>query len=402
MRRTITDQLVRRAKAPMEGRLEISDKILPGFGLRITPLNSKTYFVTYRVKGSRQQHRLTLGDTHAKTLAEARSEAQAALAAAQSGVNPKLRRMADVQAHTAVDAQAEADQLATVARLFVERHVKPNLKSWRAIASMVEKKMIPAWGDRPIQSITRRDVVALVDFVGAKAPVMANRVGSVATKLFAWCVERGLMETSPATGMPRQFQEKSRSRVLTEAEIKAVWQAADALGYPGGSLTKLLLLTACRLREVACLTRAQIAGDAITLPETKSGRAHAIPITRQIKAVLVTMPKFPGEYLLTNAAGTRPMGAFSSVKEKLDGLSGVTDWTFHDLRRTCATGLAQLGIAPHVVEAALNHAGGEISGVAAIYNRYSYADEKRAALDQWGAEVMRIVRGGPRLKVVQA
>lgn len=402
MRRTITDQLVRRTKAPAAGRTEISDKILPGFGLRITPLDTRTYFVTYRVKGSRQQHRLTLGATHAKTLAEARSEAQAALAAAQAGINPKLRRAADVQTNTAIDVQAEADQFATVARLFVQRHAKENLKSWRAVASMIEKKIIPAWGTRPIQSITRRDIAALADEVGTKTPIMANRIQSVVTKLFAWCVERGVMETNPAAGMPRQFQEKSRSRVLSEAELKAICGAADGLGYPGGTLIKLLVLTACRLREVAYLTRAQIVGDTITLPETKNGRAHVIPITKQIQAVIDSIPKFSGEYVLTCTAGVRPMGAFSQVKAKLDNASGVTDWVIHDLRRTCATGLAELGVAPHVVEAVLNHSGGTISGVAAIYNRYSYANEKRAALEKWGAEVERIVRGGARLKVVRA
>ena len=324
MRRTITDQLVRRTKAPTAGRVEISDKILPGFGLRITPLNTRTYFVTYRVKGSRQQHRLTLGDTHAKTLAEARGEASAALAAAQIGINPKLRRMADVQTNTATDAQAEADQFATVARLFVERHVKANLKSWRDVELMVEKKIIPAWGTRPIQSITRRDIVALVDEVGRKTPIMANRVMSCVTKLFAWCVERGILDSNPAAGMPRQFQEKSRSRVLSEAEIKAIWAAADTLGYPGGTLIKLLVLTAFRLRECAYLTRAQISGDTITLPETKNGRAHVIPVTRKIQAVIDSMPKFSGEYVLTCSSGLRPMGAFAQIKAKLDNASGFT------------------------------------------------------------------------------
>ena len=114
------------------------------------------------------------------------------------------------------------------------------------------------------------------------------------------------------------------------------------------------------------------------------------------------MPKFSGEYMMTCTAGAKAMGDFNSIKKRLDAESGVMGWTFHDARRTCATGMAELKIAPHEIEACLNHARGAVGGIAAIYNRHSYADEKRAALEKWGAEVARIVRGGPRLKVVRA
>lgn len=401
MRKKLTHKTVTETMKPPEGRLELLDTVTPGFGLRITPADTRTFFAIYRVKGDRKQHRLTIGDAATKTLAVAREEAQKAIAMAMAGKNPKLHRGGAVEANKAADVQTMEDQFENVARLYVERHAKAKLRHWRPIELMIEKKLIKEWGTRPIQHITRRDLVALLDAIGDKAPIMANRLQALLSRFFGWCVERGILDQSPAVGVKKPHKERSRDRVLSDDEIKAVWFAAAEVGYPGGSLAKLLLLSACRLNEIAQLTMPQIEGDLIVLPETKNGRPHVVPITKQISVALTSLPKFNGAYLLTSTAGARPIQNFADIKAKIDTLSDTSGWTFHDMRRTAASRMAKLEIPPHVIEAVLNHSSGTVSGVAAVYNRYNYAKEKREALEKWGAEVARIVRSGPQLKVVR-
>ncbi len=401
MRKTLTETVVTKTKPPADGRLELLDALTPGFGLRITPADTRTYFAIYRIKGDRRQHRLTIGDAARKSLAVARAEAREAIAMAQVGKDPKLRRAAVVAEHRAQDAATAADLFENVARNYVTKHAKAKLKEWRAVELRVENKLIPAWKGRSIHSIKKADVIDLLETIGKNAPIQSNRMFALLSRLFGWCVERDMLEQSPITGLKKLYAENSRDRVLTEFEIRAVWQACDVIGYPGGALARLLMLTACRLREVSELTDAMIGDDVIELPETKNGRAHLIPITKQIRAVFGSIPRFNGRFILTSTAGKRPMQNFADVKAKLDEASGVTAWTFHDLRRTAASNLARLEVAPHVIEAVLNHHSGTVSGVAAVYNRYSYLPEKRAALERWGSEVARIVAGKPRLSVIR-
>jgi len=395
MRKNLTEITVQRLKPPDAGRLEVMDTATTGLGLRVTPAGTKTFFVLYRIKGERAQQRLTLGDAGAKSVADARREAQDAIAMAREGKNPKLRREAAVAENKAEDAATVAQLFENVARDYVTKHAKPKLKESRAVELHIENRLIPAWGGRPIGSIRKADVIDLLEGIGAKTPVQANRVFALLSRFFGWCVERDILTASPMAGLKKLYAETSRDRVLIEAEIRAVWQACDTVGYPGGALAKLLLLTACRLREISDLTDDMIGEDVIELAETKNGRAHLIPITKQIRAALKAMPRFKGEYILTSTAGKRPMQNFADVKGKLDVASGVSGWTFHDLRRTAASNMARLKIQPHIIEAVLNHKSGTVSGVAAVYNRYSYLDEKREALERWGAEVARIVAGKP-------
>lgn len=395
MRKNLTEITVQRLKPPDAGRLEVMDTATTGFGVRITPAGTRTFFVLYRIKGERAQQRLTLGDAGSMKLAVARQAAKLAVEMAQEGKNPKLRREETVAENKAEDAATVAQLFENVARDYVTKHAKVKLKESRAVELHVENRLIPAWKGRPIQAIRKADVIELLEAIGANTPVQANRVFALLSKMFKWCVERDILDTTPMAGLKKLYDESSRDRVLTEGEIRAVWQACDTVGYPGGALAKLLLLTACRLREISDLTHSMVGEDVIELRETKNGRAHLIPITKQIRVVLKPMPRFKGDYILTSTAGERPMQNFADVKARLDEASGVSGWTFHDLRRTAASNMARLKIQPHVIEAVLNHKSGTVSGVAAVYNRYSYLDEKQEALELWGAEVDRIVAGKP-------
>ena len=181
-----------------------------------------------------------------------------------------------------------------------------------------------------------------------------------------------------------QRKRKSRDRVLDDAELKLTWEAADAAGGAAGALIKLLILSGARRNEITELARDEIKAEAIELPgeRTKNGLPHTIPITPMIRDVLDTLPK-TGKFVLNSA--DRPFGDHSGAKEKVD--PAIRPWTLHDLRRSFASGLQRLGVAPHIVELALNHRSGTFSGVAGIYQRHRYAKEVREAFEAWSQHI---------------
>ena len=212
---------------------------------------------------------------------------------------------------------------------------------------------------------------------------MSNRVLSAVRKLFAWSLERDIVATSPAAGVRPVAKETSRDRVLSDDELRAFWKATGELAEPWRSFFRVLALTGQRLGEVAGMRWSDVDLDRAlwTLPAAlnKSGRLHEVPLSTPTVAILRAVPRHSGPYVFTTGDGSKPVSGFGRPKAKLapDG------WRPHDLRRTFATTAARLGIAPHVVEKCLNHSGGTIRGVAAVYNRAGYDAEKRHALDAW-------------------
>jgi integrase len=269
--------------------------------------------------------------------------------------------------------------------------------------------VLSRWGSRRIQDISRRDVIELLDGIKDRgAPIAANRTLAAISKLFNWCIERGILEASPCNQVRRPSVEKSRDRVLNDGELGATWRAADQLGWPFGTMTQLLILTGQRRDEVAGMRWSEISGALWTIPgaRTKNGLAQEVPLSSVAQAVLAEAPRFAKSDYVLSTNGTAPISGFSKAKTQLDaGLlkiareeaaaEGKNDlsevrvqpWRLHDVRRTLASGLARLGEPVHVIEAILNHKSGLISGVAAIYNRHQYFDEKRVALQRWGDHV---------------
>jgi integrase len=228
----------------------------------------------------------------------------------------------------------------------------------------------------------------------------------------AWAIERGLIEVSPCAGIRAPAAETSRDRVLSDDELKAVWLAADGLAAPYNAFVKLLILTGARRSEVAGMMWREIDFDAKlwTLPAARAKNAteYQIPLSDSAVQILRALPRIADSDLVFTLSGRVPIRGFHNIKTRIDDLMpGGPPWTLHDLRRTFASGCARLGIAVHVVEAALNHRSGSIRGIAAVYNRYSYDTEKRAALEVWGhhveglasaklaANVFRLANGGP-------
>jgi integrase len=204
-----------------------------------------------------------------------------------------------------------------------------------------------------------------------------------------WCVGRAVLDQSPAEGVPLPAKEVARDRVLTDEELARVILAAREIGDPYGGIVELLALTGQRREEVARMTfdEVDLSRQMWTLPKsrTKNAKEHVVHLSEQSMGVLMRADKH-GSFVFS-ALGSKPFKQFSTAKSLLDQLSGVTGWRLHDLRRTCVSGMARLGVAPHVADKILNHQAGTISGVAAVYQRHEFLTERRAALDLWGAHI---------------
>ena len=248
----------------------------------------------------------------------------------------------------------------------------------------------------------------LEDIVETGRAVTANRTRAYLSAFFAWAVQRDATATSPIVGTKPPVPENSRERVLSDDELRWLWIAAGDIGQPFGPLARLLILTGQRRGEVAGMTEAEIRGDTWHLPaaRTKNGRAHAVPLTQAAQDVLAGVERIKGRngYIFTTT-GTAPVSGFTKgharlvrhmaaiAAEERGEVHEIPAWTFHDLRRTCATGLARLDIPVCVTEAVLNHASGSAAGIVSVYQRHYYADEKRAALDAWARFVADLVEG---------
>jgi integrase len=210
-----------------------------------------------------------------------------------------------------------------------------------------------------------------------------------------WCVGRAVLDQSPAEGVPLPAKEVARDRVLDDEELARVILAARQIGGPYGGIVEILTLTGQRREEVARLQweELDLARRVWTIPKsrTKNAKAHVVHLSEQSLAVLKRTDR--NSPLVFSPLGTKPFQEFSRAKRVLDQLSGVTGWRLHDLRRTCVSGMARLGVAPHVADKILNHQAGTISGVAAVYQRHDFLAERRTALDLWGAHVERVLTG---------
>ena len=226
-----------------------------------------------------------------------------------------------------------------------------------------------ALGKRALEHITRRDIMQLVDKAAERGPSAGNNFLRDVAAFFRWCESRDLLKHSPARGIRKPGALVVRDRVLDDAELLAVWRAADAAGGPEGAVVKLLMLTGCRRTEISHLMTSEIVGDEIRLPKerTKNNTAHTIYLTPLMQRVLTSvMSHVGGRYALT---GKRtPVANSNRTKQKIK--AEIAPWVFHDLRRSFASGCARIGIDPYTTERMLNH---RLRGVAGVYQKYSFA-----------------------------
>ncbi len=401
MAKALTARAVETVKPDPIKRVEIPDAALPGFYLILQPSGAKSWALRYRHGG--RPRKLTLGRYPAFGLKEARSEAGKALQLLEHGTDPGVVKKA-AQGEAREIENTDRDKMATVIDLFIRRHAQRN-RRWRDVLAMFRREVLPEWGDKRIQDITKREAVNLLDaIVDRGSPITANRLRAHLNTLFGWAKHRDIITSSPLEGIKPPAPEKPRDRVLSDQEIRWFWKACDKLGQPFGRLYQFLLLTGQRLREGAEMTEGEVLGTVWTIPaaRSKNGDAHTVPLSGAALHVLASLRRIRGNFLFTTT-GTSPISGFTRAKARLDSimtdiasheagqLVEIVPFTIHDLRRTAATGMAGLRFPPHVVEAVLNHKSGTRRGVAGVYNRFDYADEKRTALDAWAARLMEIV-----------
>jgi integrase len=394
-KRKLTAAAVEKIGAPKKGRIEYFDTVLPGFALRITDKGSKSWVLFYRIGG--RQRRLTIGKYPAFELADARQEAREALQLVEKGQDPAIVKA------VAKRALKHPDTVEAVVGKFIERHAKPNNKTWREVQLMLNHHVLPDWGKREIRSITRRDVIDLIDDVTDRtSPVRANRILANVRKLFGWAVERDIIGATPVAGVKPPGKERERDRVLSDDEIKAVWAACgdgeNGIGWPFGPFTRMLLVTAQRRDEVAHMRWDDIdfEGRNWSLPReiTKADRSHEVPLSPLAMDILTNTPRI-GPFVFMSgreprlSKGPKPISGFGKAKTAIDKKSGVTDWRFHDLRRSAGTNMARRGIPVFTISRVLNHAEG---GVTKIYARHSFFTEKRDALNTWAQALESIIR----------
>ncbi len=384
---------------PGAARREVPDGLVAGLYLVVQPSGAKSWACRYRAAGA--PRKLTLGKYPGIDLKAARELAQRALVEAAGGKDPAAGKKA---ARTVAKAPVDRGLVEKVVDTFIERYAKTNTRasSAKEYERVLAKEVVGRWKGRPLSSIGRADVHGMLDdIVDRGSPVQANRTLAALRKLCAWAVDRGVIATSPCAGIKPPSAENSRDRVLADHELRLIWQAADALGYPSGGMTKLLMLTGQRRTEVSGMSWAEVdlGAGLWTIPRAraKNGVQHVVPLGRQCHEVFKALPRVGEKFVFTTNA-RNPISGFSQIKVALDkrvtALNGgepLAHWTLHDLRRTAATGMARLGIALPVIERTLNHVSGAFRGIVSVYQHHDYADEKRHALEVWASFVERLV-----------
>lgn len=284
--------------------------------------------------------------------------------------------------------------LGEVVPQFIELYAKQRNKDWKGSERVLLK--FSSLFSRPIDQIKRADVVRVLDtIIAGGAPTRANRALAAMKKLMNWCIDRGMIETSPVAHLKPPTKETARERVLSDAELKTVWRMAELEGFPFAQCVQLMILTGQRRGEVSGMRWSELDLDngVWSLPSmrVKNSTAHIVPLAPLVVDILKSVPRFQNSDFVFTTTGSTPISGFGRLKERLDAaFADAEDWRFHDLRRTMATNMAMLRVAPHIIEAVLNHKSGIVSGVAAIYNRHAYLDEKLEALELWAVRIQQL------------
>jgi len=365
------------------------DDAVPGFGLRVRQTGSRSWIFQYKIGG--KTRRLVIGQASAIKLGRAREIASEHYAKVKLGRDPGAEKRLQVlqSSHT----------FGGLAAKYLEQQqgaLRPG--SFREISRHLETHSASLYR-LPVDTVDQRTIAERLSGIEKNSgAVTANRVRASMSAMFSWGMKEGLVLANPVANTNKR-EEKTRDRVLVDAELRAIWRSLDDRYY--GNIVKLLMLTGQRLNEIAGLRWSEIDFDRglISLPgtRTKNARPHELPMSSQVRTLLSAQPKIDGR---DSIFGKRkaPYSGLSRCKAELDtriAASGraLAPWVLHDLRRSVATGMAELGIQPHVIEAVLNHVSGHKGGIAGIYNRAQYSAEKAEALARWDEHISAILKG---------
>jgi len=355
-----------------------------GFGVRVTSNGARAFVLDYRIR--RRQYRYTIGTWPDWSALRAVREARELRQRVDRGENP-------------LDNRAPPPTVKTVAEVideFVNRYVNGKLRSAREYERAFSRFVKPAIGKQPIYNVRRSQVTELLDRIEDESgAVMADRTLAYLRKAFNWYAARDDRFVPPIVrGMARtKPRERARDRVLSDEEIRLIW---PHLTGTFGAYVKTLLFTAQRKDEVSQLAWSEVDAEGVwTIPAEryKTRRANVVPLSSAARSIIEAQPTIGGcDYVFAGRTHRTPFSGFSKAKSALDKATGVAGWTLHDLRRTAKTLMVRAGVRPDISERVLGHV---ITGVEGVYDRHSYLDEKREALEKLAAMVVGIVSSPP-------
>jgi integrase len=398
MRKKLTANLIENLKAPASGRTEILDSVIPQLALRVTDKGAKSYSVRTRINGV--QVRKVLGDAAVVSLAEARDLAGDVLKYAQRGVDILEQRRKEAAAAAEAATAAERLEWTKVRAQFIDDYAKPHQRQWKETERALKVNVDPEWKGRLLTDIDRDDVLELIQKVKKRNGLYAaNRTLAHVRKLFNWAaVQPRMLKVTPIVRGMAQPGEKKRERVLSDGELRAIWEAAGTLPSPFKQYIHLLMLTGQRAGEIKSLEWSEInATDAvieISGAKYKNGDPHVIPMTPMVVEIVETLPKVEDCPYAVTTNGKTAIDSDTYLRRKLDEALAeaghkIADWRLHDIRRTVRTNLSKLKIAPDIGERVIGHT---IGGIRGTYDRYEYLDEKRTALTAWENYLSRVIR----------
>ncbi len=394
----ITDATLAELRCP-EGRKDmlLFDGSEPGFGVRVTAEGKRVLLFQYRFGELVRRHRIGVWGQGSLTATKGRHEAERLRGLVRIGRDPvaehreaKAQAVAD-ERHKRATASAEAFTVGRLIEAWETKGVAHRRESYVSDATARLRSYLANLLDRPAGSISKLEVIQTIDQVETDRGTTSARRGlAYARAAYGWALKRGMVDANPFAGIPSPGKENPRDRVLTSAEIGAVWRAAGQLEPNQGAFVRVLMLTLQRLEEVAGMTWGELSDDRAiwTIPgeRAKNGKAHTVHLAPQVREILAGLPVMVGNPFVFASRRKGHIGGFSAIKRKLVGLMGPigeTDWRFHDFRRTGVTTLANMGIPPHIADKLLNHVTGTIRGVAAVYQRAEFLAERKAALEAW-------------------
>lgn len=435
---SITKRAVDAAK-PGAKDLFLWDAEVSGFGLKITPAGGKVYVYQYRIARPGQAERTpakryTIGKHGNLTPDQARKRAKDLAALVEHGVDPRQRELDEFEAKDEAERQSQEvarieGELAfgKVAALWLDHYENEKGRrpsSVRLATLVVDRYLKPALGNKPLPHIQRAHIQPIIDAIPVRQKGMRRAVFAYSSVLFGWAAKRGDIAMNPLTGMAKPEAPKSRDRVLTDSELAEVWRASERLGTPFGPFFRLLILTGQHRSEVAGASWSELdRGSATwTIPadRAKNGVVHIVPLNVLAVGELDRLANatrgddqgdesetWPTAGLVLTTTGKTPISGITKAKIALDSaiaearrgdgesnelqvVDALPAWRIHDLRRTLATGFQRLGIRFEVTEAMLNHVSGAKGGIAGIYQRHDWKEEKRSALDAWARHIASI------------
>ena len=371
---------------PDKGQVDYFDERTTGLGLRISSAGRKSWFVMYRHAG--RLRRYTFGTYPSLGLTHARDKAKELMHKSAMGNDPATDKQLNRGAPTFGEISVQ----------YIELYAMANKRSWKEDQRILDYDLLPKWKNVKAHEIKRRDIINLLDTIVQRAPIQANRTLALLRKMYNWAISRDLIEVNPCTAVKMPAKENRKDRMLTEDEIRIFWDGltSASMSEPTRLCLKLQLVTAQRKGEliIAEWSEFDLNNGCWTIPseKAKNNLSHRVPLSSLALQLLEQVKLLSGNsrWLFPSRQGDKPVldTSIDHALHKNEAKFGIPPFTPHDLRRTAASHMTGMGVPRLTVSKILNHSE---SGITAVYDRHSYDQEKRQALDLWGDKLSKIL-----------